>query len=80
MSPVVGMTGEHHSLGGGEQVGSLCRCLCGKMLSAQATVMVTLTQVQAERGTRTGLAGTSVATETCGQLRPLKFRKTCCEY
>jgi hypothetical protein len=27
-----------------------------------------------------GLAGTSVATETCGQVRLLKFRKTCCEY
>ena len=33
-------------------------------------------QAQAEAGIETGLAGTSVATETCGQLRPLKFRKT----
>src|SRR5258707_10402241 len=37
-------------------------------------------QAKAEAGTGTGLAGTSVATETCGQRRPLKFRMTCCEY
>jgi hypothetical protein len=27
-----------------------------------------------------GFAGTSVATETCGQVRPLKFSMTVCEY
>src|SRR3954462_2457640 len=28
----------------------------------------------------TGSFGTSVATETCGQVSPLKFRKTVCVY
>ncbi len=37
-------------------------------------------QCQAVGGIGTGLLGTSVATETCGQVRVLKFRKTCCEY
>ena len=37
-------------------------------------------QVQAETGIETGLAGTSVATETCGQDRPAKFSRTSCEY
>src|SRR5580704_12324481 len=37
-------------------------------------------QAKAEAGTGSGLAGTSVATETCGQVRPLKFSSTCCEY
>jgi hypothetical protein len=37
-------------------------------------------QVQAEAGTGTGAFGTSVATETCGQLSPAKFSTTCCEY
>jgi hypothetical protein len=37
-------------------------------------------QDQADVGIVTGLAGTSVATETCGQVSPPKFRKTCCEY
>ena len=37
-------------------------------------------QFQAEGGTGISSAGTSVFTETCGQVRPLKFRKTSCEY
>jgi len=39
-----------------------------------------LSQAQPEGETGMGPAGTSVATETCGQLRPLKFSKTICEY
>jgi len=39
-----------------------------------------LPQFQTEGGTVTGSAGTSVATETCGQLRVLKFSRTVCEY
>lgn len=35
---------------------------------------------QAEAGTETAPDGTSVATETCGQMRPLKFNRTICEY
>jgi hypothetical protein len=37
-------------------------------------------QLNADAGTGTGLAGTSVATETCGQVSPLKLRKTCWAY
>jgi hypothetical protein len=35
---------------------------------------------QAEGGTRIGSLGTSVATDTWGQDKPLKFSNTCCEY
>jgi hypothetical protein len=38
-----------------------------------------LCQAQAEGGIEMGLAGTSVATETCDQVRVLKLRKTGCE-
>ena len=37
-------------------------------------------QFQAELGTVRFPNWTSVATETCGQVRPLKLRKTVCEY
>ena len=37
-------------------------------------------QVQTDGGTGTGSLGTSVATDTCGQERPLKFNSTFCEY
>ena len=35
---------------------------------------------QAAAGIGTGMDGTNVATETCGQVRVLKFRKTVCVY
>ena len=35
---------------------------------------------QRPRPDQTGLASTSVATETCGQDRPAKFSRTRCEY
>ena len=41
---------------------------------------VEMTRHHTVGGTSIGAAGTSVATETCGQVRPLKFRNTTCEY
>jgi hypothetical protein len=37
-------------------------------------------QLKAEAGTVCNVAGTSVATETCGHVKPAKLRNTTCEY
>src|SRR6266516_642580 len=50
------------------------------MLQNDPLLIRPLSHAQAEGGIEIGLLGTSVATEECGQVRGLKFRKTSCEY
>ena len=58
----------------------LSSCYQTRIASHRVMLHSLVHHLKAEAGTSSGLFGTKVAHETCGQVSPAKLRKTVCIY